>query len=270
MARKKAEDAPPPGCPAWLATYGDMVTLVLTFFVLLFSFSEIDKTKLMEFVTSFQSSTGVLDGGSGIIGPGGEVDLPPVDPGDEENEPADPADPGHTADPDHVANPNAGDMDVVLEAIDKWYAEVTEQPGANLNIEIERHEYEIIVRLPGNVLFDSGFAVLKNEAKDLLLSFFEYINTVQGLETLQTIRVEGHTDSVPMSGRYRDNQDLSVARADTVLRYLWDTVPEIPRHLYSSAGFGEYRPIDDNETEYGRARNRRVDFVLVWPFPGVR
>lgn len=113
------------------------------------------------------------------------------------------------------------------------------------------------LRLPENQLFGSGSAELSSEASVVLDKIANIID-----RSGQAVRIEGHTDNIPVrSGRYASNWDLSTARATRVLLYLQE-MGGVPPNRLAAAGYGEHRPIADNATPEGRAKNRRVEFVI--------
>jgi chemotaxis protein MotB len=112
------------------------------------------------------------------------------------------------------------------------------------------------------VLFDSGSADIKKDGKKVLERVGEILKQVKDRQ----INVEGHTDNVPISSRLRDkfptNWELSTARATNVVRYLKEKVGLDPR-LLVAGGFAEYRPVEPNDTEERKAKNRRIEIVLI-------
>jgi chemotaxis protein MotB len=120
---------------------------------------------------------------------------------------------------------------------------------------------KLTVNMVDAILFDSGKAEIKSEGLVVLGKVIEILNTVSD----KAIRIEGHTDAMPISGslaqRYPTNWELSAARAINVARYLEKQAIN-PGHL-SAAGFGEFKPVADNATLEGRAKNRRIEIVLV-------
>ena len=112
------------------------------------------------------------------------------------------------------------------------------------------------------VLFDSGSADIKKEGKKVL----DRIGGILKQVTDKQINIEGHTDNVPISPKLQQkfptNWELSTTRATNVVRYLQEKADLDPRHLFA-AGFSEYRPVDSNDTAEGRAKNRRIEIVLI-------
>ena len=120
---------------------------------------------------------------------------------------------------------------------------------------------KLTVDVVDKILFDSGRAEVKPEGLDVLKRVVEILKTV----TDKIIRVEGHTDNVPIAGtlakRYPTNWELSAARAINITRYL--EKDGLDPALLSAAAFGEYQPVADNETPEGRAKNRRIAIILL-------
>lgn len=216
-----------------------MVTLLLVFFVLLFTFSELDTKRFRTMLIAFQGALGVLDGGLMML--------------DEFSESR-----GRT-------DFDFQDLDLIrpeLEAqLRSVYSELQTFVGErNLrgSVQVELVERGVILRFADQVLFDLGSAELKPEALRIL-------NEVAGaLEKVPNpVRVEGHTDNWPINNeRFPSNWELSTARATNVIKFLIEEYGLDPRQ-FSAAGYGEYRPLMPNDSTENRARNRRVDIVLL-------
>ena len=253
---KKPEEPQEEGSPAWMNTYGDMVTLLLTFFVLLFSFSTIDAEKWEEIVNSF---TGIH-----------VVAITELDP----NMPDSPdqsdkfviTTPAPVASPSPSPSAEESDMNVseLKDRFDELYQRIKNYIESNnlgyiLNVEYI-DENTILVRMSDSAFFDSGSARLDEDAKVVLDEVCGMMEEYTYL--LQVIRIEGHTDNVPIRNTlYEDNWELSMDRADTVRKFILG-VSEINPGLLVATYYGEYHPVASNDTEEGRAQNRRVDFVI--------
>jgi chemotaxis protein MotB len=131
----------------------------------------------------------------------------------------------------------------------------------NGQITITQLKDKLTLSMVEKVLFDSGSAEIKKEGKKVLERVGEILKQVKDKQ----INIEGHTDIVPISSklqsRFATNWELSTARATTVVRYLQEKSGLDPK-LMNAAGFASYRPIDSNETEEGRAKNRRIEIIL--------
>lgn len=238
FTRRRRSGQEEPQSP-WLITYADMVTLLLVFFVLLFSFSEIDVQRFRTILSAFQASLGVLEGGVQVMW-------------------------------DDTAVQGTSEFD--LEALDLVRPELAAQlrdvyfglqafvAGRGLEgaVQLELTERGVVVRFADRVLFDLGRAELKPEALEILAQVAEVLKDVPN-----PVRVEGHTDDLPIrTERFPSNWELSTARATNVIRHLIEEHGFDPRRL-SAAGYGEYRPLVPNDSMENRALNRRVDIVLL-------
>jgi chemotaxis protein MotB len=256
--RKKPEEPQEEGAPAWMNTYGDMVTLVLTFFVLLFSFSSVDAAKWSEVATALS--------GMQII------EIPALDPNAPDKTDEDIK--GKFV----LSSPQQSDVEIAVEpenntglteeeintSFNEMYEKIKnhiEQNDLGGILDLQYvDEFTVLLRMSDRAFFDSGSADLREEAQLVLQEVSGILEEYSSL--IKTIRVEGYTDNVPMhNGRFKDNWDLSVGRATNVVRYL-DSATDLNPSLFSPGGYGEYRPIADNSTDEGRAMNRRVDFVI--------
>jgi len=137
-----------------------------------------------------------------------------------------------------------------------------------MNEEIKKGEISVTqlkdklsVNLVEKILFDSGSAEIKNDGKKVLERVAEILKKVSDKQ----VRVEGHTDNVPIGPRlakqFPSNWELSTARATTVARYLQDK--GIDPKLLSASGYSEYRPVSVNDTDENKAKNRRIEIALI-------
>jgi len=232
MSRRRRKVEESNGGPAeWLTTYSDMVTLLLCFFVLLFSFSSVDAEKFRSIMSSFRGGTGILSGGTSL-------DIP--------------------------FNLTEDELDVEVELQDllAQLEEYIETLGLGDRIVIQPEERGIVIRFMDNVFFDSGSAEIKEEAYEILHSVAEILNREEFVN--RHIKVEGHTDTDPIvrASKYATNWELSAARATNVLRYLVE-VESIDGGRISSSGYSYYRNIAPNDTPENKAKNRRVDIVIL-------
>ena len=239
MADKKNGESA--GAPAWMVTYGDLVTLLMCFFVLLFAFSEIDAQKFEAVMQSFKGSAGVLSGGTTLS------DSPLV----------------FTGMPESNTSLETTDSQV-LDTLKKEVESQLKDANIELEITAEVMNRGLLIRFPDNALFDSGNAELKEPAMEALTVIGNILLEEPFIE--RVISVEGHTDNVPMrSAKFPSNWELSTTRATNVIRFFLDEVGITPKRL-SASGYGEYYPIATNETEDGRSQNRRVDIVVMRQF----
>ncbi len=128
-------------------------------------------------------------------------------------------------------------------------------------LEVLRTETEIILRFYNNLMFDSGKADLNARSMEVIAAITPLLTRYE--PQIRKIRIEGNTDNVPISNsQFRDNYELSMQRALVVLRYIRNKADFPPEKLVA-IGYGEYYPIAGNDTEQGRAKNRRTDIILV-------
>lgn len=219
---------------AWLTTYSDLVTLLLAFFVLLFSISEIDAEKFRSIMSSFQGGTGVFEGEKPIEP---ELDIP--DTPETEFE-----------------------LDDDLERLKEYLEEYLDTLGLGNMINVEIEERGIIIRFMDNVFFSSGSATIIGDSFEILESVAEILNKEEFIN--RQIKVEGHTDSDPIRRNlpFPTNWELSSARATNVLRYLVENA-DISGERISSSGYSYYRNIAPNDTNENKAKNRRVDVIIL-------
>ena len=285
MAKKKNEEVKQ-GLAEWMGTFSDMMTLLMCFFVMLFSMSSIDAAKFEEVAQSFQQTVSIFKGGAKAIGDGilisnGVSQLNQLDEYYNTT--------GKTAESDSDElefKENAQGMDELTEKLGATEEEMKDLQKAISELEEEKMKISekmaekmeealsesmmedkidvefnsncVILSLNGAFLFDSGQAELKEEAKPVL----NKIGVLLSKYADSIIEIEGHTDSVPLNGgRYENNDVLSSYRALTVFNYLKENAaidPGIMKH----SGRGEYLPIADNSTPEGRAKNRRVEIKI--------
>lgn len=264
MAKKRQEDAPA-GAPAWMATFSDLMNLLLCFFVLLFSMSSINEEKFMMVVASLQNSMSILPQGGKTIGDGqmisaGVRQLEFLD--SYYNEAA------NSKSPENVDSNESGSNSVLdayeqealsdSEKMAEAIQEAVENAGLQDMVEVDFNAEYVQLSLNGAILFRSGSADLMEEALPLM----DKIGTVLELYEDNLVEIEGHTDNVPTtSTKFENNNVLSMYRALTVADYLRAHTSLNPAQIKSS-GRGEYVPVADNSTAEGRARNRRVEVKI--------
>lgn len=237
--RRKRQEESSGGGDDWLATYADLVTLLLCFFVLLFASSTLDIAKFEAFISSFQGGVGVMPGGDQMD------DLPTL-----------------SGDTEEDLDEDLEDLTTIKDLIDSY----SEEQGIETEIETIIDERGLVIRSLDYVFFDSGKTEIKPEAR-LILDFIADIIKEEGFSERQ-LRIEGHTDSDPItniSNRYPDNWtnwELSSIRATNVLRYLVET-QGISGNRVSTSGYGDERPIVPNDTRENKAINRRVDLIIL-------
>ena len=273
MAKRK-EDAPPAGSPAWMATFSDLMNLLLCFFVLLFSMSTVEESKLAELVAAMNNSFSVFDGGATSIGEGilisngisqlNELDrfINSTGKAAENDTPAkDMKEEGKPPTTDEMMEAIEGEMLKENEELAEKIEEAVNESNLADQIEISFTSQYVRLSMKGALLFSPGSAELREEATKVL----EKAAVVLERYAKGTIEIEGHTDSVPhYSAKYANNEELSSARALSVFYYLLEHSNLDPVNL-KHAGMGDRVPIADNSTAEGRSKNRRVEIKIYNP-----
>ena len=238
MAKKNITYEIKVGAPEYMNTYGDMMTLLLCFFVLLFAMSNIDAKKFEAIVMSFQGSLGVLDGGNTLSS---ESKIEKGSVFEEQSS--------------SVAESNN------FEKLEKQIKEYLEENKLEKQISISNEEEGLVLRFQDSSLFDQGSATLKPQSYNVL----KYVGGILKSKNFKDkfVSVEGHTDNVPIStSTHQSNWELSSNRASNVVRYLIENQGIDPKRL-STAGYGEYQPVAPNDTPANMAKNRRVDIMIL-------
>ena len=273
MAKAKQPDLPPKGCPAWMATWSDMMNLMFCFFVMLFAMSSIDAGKFDALAASFSQTFSIFDSGgsaadsAGMMIGNGASQL--NDLGELFNST------GMNIDgsmiPEGLQSGDDEAVDVaerileekgldVNEAIAEKMEEAVSERNMDGLVDITFTSQYVKLTLSGALLFDSGSTDLKQEATRVL----EQVGIiVQRFQTGGIIQIEGHTDNVPMggTGMYANNDLLSMGRAYSVYSFLIENTALDPA-MVVPAGHGEHHPVADNSTAEGRAMNRRVEIKI--------
>lgn len=220
----------------WLITYADLITLLLGLFVVLYSMSQIDLNKYQQWISAFSQlfgSGGVLGGGKGIL---------------------------------VASTPPKGDSQTSIETSNSQLTQERLEAQLNVILSARIQSKKIIIttspegltiHLLERLLFESGSADLKPEAKVVLDTLAEVLKFLPN-----RIRIEGHADNVPIrTAKFPSNWHLSVGRALNTAYYLINK--GVNPEKISVVGYAEYKPIAPNDTEENRAKNRRVDIVII-------
>lgn len=272
----------PEGIPAWVMTFADLMSLLLAFFVLLFSFSEMDKAVYKELAGSLKDAFGVqreikakeTPRGINIIArefsPGKPMPTPinevrQVTQDESKSHPVftDPSKEGQENQTKELADSNASLSKEEIEVLErlkidsKRVREVLSDEISEGTVEMEVTNKRIILRVREKGAFPSGSAELIKPFKMIVSKISEVFVDFDG-----TIIVSGHTDNIPINTyRFRSNWELSASRAVSVLHELIKDKALRNKH-YEVAAFADTQPIDDNDTYIGRAKNRRVEIMM--------
>lgn len=290
MAKKQKQEEAPAGSPAWMATFSDLMNLLLCFFVLLFSMSSTDTEKFQEVIASIQSSFSIFSSGGTSIGEGQMISsgisqlemfddyFNSVHDGDDEQYEkegsSDSQNEGEleqdgSATNQGEATSNGVSVEEAQEALEEAGASESEsiaeqieqklsEYGLKDQVEVDFNANYVMITINGALLFNSGKAELTEDALTIVDNLSKILSEYEN----NIIEIEGHTDNVPMSsGTYPNNDVLSMYRALYVAERIRQVTNLNPAYI-KSAGRGEYVPIADNSTAEGRARNRRVEIKI--------
>jgi len=217
-----------PTAPFWMTTFSDMMTLLMVFFVLIVSMSEIKKDRFQEALTYFQGGQGVLMQQSVMQNT------------------------IQTQETMHINRQRAERFEELNEYL--------RENGLQDKVQVDLRPDGVHTVITDEVMFNTGKARLIEPARTILELLAGAID-----EEVQAVAVEGHTDSRPIrTMRYPTNWELSAARAAAVVRFLQQQEDVLDPERYVALGYGEHQPVATNATPKGRASNRRVEILFSW------
>lgn len=244
------------GAPAWMVTYSDMVTLILVFFILLFSMSQIDAEKFRAISESFRSQL-IFDALPAIVHENTAKEAPKEFTEKNQEETFPQKDEVITDDNNEEANDQIeknDSLDDLLREIRAYLQENNLEHVISANRTVEG----VVLVLQERVLFETAEAEILDTAEPFLDKVIELLETIPN-----EVRIEGHTDDRPISNyRYPSNWELSVARASRVIRYFLDEGDFIESR-FIAAGYGDTRPTVPNDSTENWSKNRRVEIVIL-------
>jgi len=230
--RQKHQQHEEEGGEAWLLPYSDLMTLLLAVFIVLFAVSQVDQAKAKDMSEAF---TEEMMTQSYIISQLNEQET--------------------------LQNESPNETKSELQKMEELKAELDaklESENLALAVTTSIDKRGLVISFNNAIIFEPGSAEIKKENEDSLLEIAKMFQIMDNY-----IRIEGHTDNVPMNSNiYRSNWDLSAARAANVVRLFTSKTNLSPEKLIA-VGYGEYRPIEDNSTDEGRAKNRRIDIIVL-------
>lgn len=279
MSDTEEQECPPcpAGLPGWLATFGDLMSLLMCFFVLLLSFSEMDVLKFKQLAGSMREAFGVqnqikvedIPKGTSIIAQEFSPGRPEPTPLNEirqmtVNNDMNTLDirskEGDSDSPDKEKGEQQElqqqqEQEAKEEAVE-FAAALAEEIGDG-SVEVETDGKKIIIRIKEKGAFDSGSAELKFESIPVLAKIRDVLLDVKGY-----VAIEGHSDNIPYAGRrFESNWDLSVARALAVAHELFGD-PRIDQSRFKVLGLADTKPLAPNDTRANRVKNRRVEIIV--------
>jgi len=235
MAKKQKKDPEKPST-AWQGTYGDMITLMLCFFVALYDPTETDAVQMAALSASIQNNN-----------PGGGISISQ----------------GRLADMGNVVSSLPSmDKGSHLGPTMKKAVSIFQPDIKSTKVTVTSDERGIVISLMSDSFFEQGSAELNiDETRETLIRLSQFFNEDKVKD--MRYRIEGHTDNtpVPITSEFPSNWELSATRAANVLHYLSDF--GVDEGKFSIAGYADTRPQFTNDTEEGRAYNRRVDIIIL-------
>lgn len=225
------EDDDMPTAPFWMTTYGDIMTLLVTFFVLLISMSEVRMKKFKDAISNFQRHPGVLTGRTSVVST-------------------------------QKTSSSSSSQDRARERNERYqeFLQKLREKGLEDQIQANLEENGIHVVIADSLMFRTGRARLIEPSRTVLRLLSDLLS-----DDVKSVVVEGHTDDRPIdTERFPSNWELSTARAASSVRFLQDNAPGYDPSRFAAVGYGPNHPRATNETRKGRARNRRVEILFNW------
>ena len=241
MARRKhAKPHEEEASEAWLLPYSDLMTLLLSLFIALFAMSQTDAAKMQALSQAFSAAFN-MGSPSFFSGMGPSTAMP--------NTPSTMAESTNAA--------YMQENETLREAQEKIEQYIKEN-NLQDQVSTELSEEGLMIRLKEKALFSSGSAALQGQAEQIVPVIAALLSSLP-----ERVTISGHTDNVPIStAQFPSNWELSSARAVSLMRGLMGAQPALNPARFSALGYSEYRPIASNDTEDGRAQNRRVEVFI--------
>ncbi|MBP2032293.1 chemotaxis protein MotB [Clostridium algifaecis] len=242
MKKKNKKPDEGPSAERWMLSYADFMTLLMIFFVVMYAMSQVDQTKYNQLSQSLSIAMG---GGKTVIGADNTSSVK-----------------DNVKEIQDIQQQNQSQGEAKVEAnnlkqLKKQVDQYLNKNGLSNGVSTKVDERGLVVSINNTLFFDTGKAEIKPDIQTKLIGIGKIVNQLGN-----SIRVEGHTDNVPISNSsYQSNWQLSTIRASNVTQFLQDKVGVNPEKL-TSVGYGQYRPVADNSTEANRAKNRRVDIII--------
>lgn len=218
----------------WLLTYSDLITLLLAFFIMMYTLSRQDAQKYEEVSEHLRA---IFSGGSGVIGKGNALVRTGA----------------------AVLPPEASNSEI-MKQLEEEIKSVGVPEEVQRNVTILLDERGIVVRALDQAFFEEGKADLQEKAKETISKIIPILKQVN-----RDVRIEGHTDNVPIStAEFKSNWELSVKRATEVVRYIIEK-GGFPPEMISASGYAEFRPLVPNINQENRSKNRRIEIIMEKP-----
>lgn len=230
---------------AWLLPYSDMLTLLLALFIVMFAMGQTDKAKFKSMSEQFNI---IFAGGAGVMHEEGNSVIPMMDSG--------------KSDTEFTSNNTAASEQDKMAEVKKMLEEEISKEGYSDKVKVDLNNEGLEIAIQDVVLFNSGEADVLKDVSPLISKISGMLH---GLDN--QIKIVGHTDNVPINnGKFRSNWDLSAMRAINVMNFMVSS-EGLNQDKVSVQAYGEYMPKFENTTEEGRAKNRRVEIIVIRKYP---
>lgn len=253
---KKKEKVVKDTAERWLLTYADLMNLLLIFFIILYAMSQVDQSKAEELAKSMNEAFGFNNNASKELFPQGSGSSSIIDLGNGNLKPTPtPLFPSSGNQPGGNGNTEDQEMADLKNEIDGLIKDKNLAGLISANIQ----ERGVRISIMAQYLFASGSASLEQSVTSQVIEIGNMLKEFPD----NYIRVEGHTDNVPINtAKFPSNWELSSARATNVLRTLVQKCSIDPKHI-SAVGYGEFQPIVPNDSDVNKAKNRRIDIIVL-------
>ncbi|MFD2926247.1 flagellar motor protein MotS [Halobacillus naozhouensis] len=243
------------GSPKWMTTYADMVTLILVFFILLFSMSQVNLVKFDAIAESFQNKM-VFEFYPSLVDNENPTDQVKIQENGQLSNKFNQSTNSSIiiADPEHTAG-QPSDLDDLLKEVNQYL----ESHHLQDTISASRTDQGIVLVLQEQLLFDSGEAAILEAGKPFLNKVGTLLAAIPN-----EVKVEGHTDNRPIATfKYPSNWELSGARAGSVIRYLLSNTEGLKQSRFTASAYADTRPVVPNNSTENWSKNRRVEIVIL-------
>ncbi|MFD2328920.1 flagellar motor protein MotB [Cohnella sp. GCM10020058] len=244
---------------SWLLPYSDLMTLLLSLFIVLYAASSVNVSKLEElsqaFKTAFSSGISILDKSAAIDSETNDMGKRQRDQQADTNKERE----ALTRTEQSARQTLAKQEQENLEKLKKQLDQYIKKGGLSSQLETNLNQSQLMITIRDNALFPSGTADVKPESRKLAVAIGNMLKAYPDYEII----VSGHTDNQPINTyEFASNWELSSKRAINFMKILLENQAFDPRK-FSAIGYGEYRPLDSNDTDAGRSKNRRVEVSIL-------
>ncbi|XEC94936.1 flagellar motor protein MotB [Paenibacillus tarimensis] len=239
----------------WLIPYADLLTLLLALFIVLYAMSSVDAKKFEElsqaFSVAFNTGSGVLDN-MALITTGQQLDNKDKD---KRNDDGMKSKEQQQKERQELIKKEQEDLEKLKRQLDQYI----KSNGLTTQLETKLNHSMLMITISDNALFASGSATLKKESRELAVAIGDMLVKHPDYDII----VAGHTDNQPIrNAEFESNWELSSKRAIRFMNILLEN-PKLESKRFSAVAYGEFQPVDTNDSELGRAKNRRVEVSII-------